>query len=87
MRPWATSILPAALGACSVSKTSFGNPANTLTLSANSTLVFYGTSYVNKGIDFQAGLIQTAGGDNVMNGAMTLDPGFDTFQVGGGTSL
>ena len=70
-----------------VGQNSFGNPADTLTLSANSTLIFYGTSYVNKGVDFQGGLIQTGGGNNVMNGPMTLESGFDTVEIGGGTSL
>ena len=92
---WQNTTVDAALGNINltggtwglVGQNSFGNPANTLTLSVNSTLIYYGTSYVNKGVDFQGGLIQTAGGDNVMNGAMTLEPGFDTFQVGGGTSL
>ncbi len=92
---WQNTTVDAALGNINltggswglVGQNSFGNPANTLTLSANSTLVFYNTSYVNKGVDFQGGLIQTAGGNNVMNGAMTLEPGFDTFQIGGGTSL
>jgi fibronectin-binding autotransporter adhesin len=92
---WQNTTVDAALGNINLTggtwgllgQNSFGNPANTLTLSANSTLVFYGTSYVNKGVDFQGGLIQTAGGDNVMNGAMTLESGFDTFQIGGGTSL
>jgi fibronectin-binding autotransporter adhesin len=92
---WQNTTVDAALGNINfaggtlglVGQNSFGNPANTLIISANSTLLYYGTSYVNKGVDFQGGLIQTAGGDNVMNGAMTLEPGFDTFQVGGGTSL
>ena len=92
---WQNTMVDAALGNINltggtmglVGQNSFGNPANTLTLSVNSTLIYYGTSYVNKGVDFQGGLIQTAGGDNVMNGAMTLESGFDTIQVGGGTSL
>jgi fibronectin-binding autotransporter adhesin len=92
---WQNTTVDAALGNINftsgtwglVGQNSFGNPANTLTISVNSTLLYYGTSYVNKGVDFQNGLIQTAGGDNVMNGAMTLESGFDTIQVGGGTSL
>jgi fibronectin-binding autotransporter adhesin len=92
---WQNTTVDAALGNINfasgtwglVGQNSFGNPANTLILSVNATLLYYGTSYVNKGVDFQGGLIQTAGGDNVMNGAMTLEPGFDTIQVGGGTSL
>jgi len=92
---WQNTTVDAALGNINfasgtwglVGQNSFGNPASTLTISVNSTLLYYGTSYVNKGVDFQNGLIQTAGGDNVMNGAMTLESGFDTFQVGGGTSL
>ena len=92
---WQNTTVDAALGNINfasgtwglVGQNSFGNPASTLTLSVNSTLLYYGTSYVNKGVDFQNGLIQTAGGDNVMNGAMILEPGFDTINVGGGTSL
>ena len=38
-------------------------------------------------MDFQGGLIQTGGSNNVMNGPMTLESGFDTVEIGGGTSL
>ncbi len=70
-----------------VGTTSFGNPNSTLVLS--SALTFWGPSvYVNKQVDFQSsGTIQTASGANVMNGAMTLEPGFCSFNIGGGTSL
>jgi len=72
-----------------VGSTTFGNPASTLTLSPGATLIFYGPNvYLNKAVDFQSGAtISVGGGNNLMNGAMTLEPGFAAFNIGGGTSL
>jgi fibronectin-binding autotransporter adhesin len=72
-----------------VGSTTFGNPASTLTLSPNATLTFYNPNvYLNKAVDFQSGAtISVGGGDHIMNGTMTLETGFCTFNIGGGTSL
>lgn len=73
-----------------VGSTTFGNPNDTLTLGGDSALVFYGGPYsvVNKGVDFQDGAyIDCYGGNNIMSGAMTLEPGYCTFNISGGTSL
>ncbi|HKW27987.1 MAG TPA: autotransporter-associated beta strand repeat-containing protein [Verrucomicrobiae bacterium] len=69
--------------------TTFGDPSATLTVTASGTLTFWGPNvYVNKQVDFQnGGTIQSASGADVMNGTMTLEPGFCTFNVGGGTTL
>lgn len=72
-----------------VGSTTLGNPNGILTLTASAQLVFYGASVnVNKQVDFQSGAtISVGGGNNLMNGAMTLEPGFCQFSIGGGTSL
>jgi fibronectin-binding autotransporter adhesin len=72
-----------------VGSTSFGDPNATLVLEAGAGTTFWGPSvYVHKGVDFQNGAtIQNASGANVMNGAMTLEAGFCTFNIGGGTTL
>ncbi|HUA39024.1 MAG TPA: autotransporter-associated beta strand repeat-containing protein [Candidatus Sulfopaludibacter sp.] len=69
--------------------TTFGDPTATLVISPSATLTFWGANvYVNKQVDFQNGAtIQNASGANVMNGGMTLESGFDTFNIGGGTTL
>ena len=39
----------------------------------------------NKGVDFQnGGFIDNNGGNNVMTGAMTLEPGYCDFEINGG---
>ncbi|HTL72555.1 MAG TPA: autotransporter-associated beta strand repeat-containing protein [bacterium] len=72
-----------------VGSTSFGNPGSTLTLSLGATLIFYNPNvYMNKQVDFQSGAtISVGGGDHIMNGAMTLEAGYCSFNIGGGTSL
>ncbi len=74
-----------------VGSTTFGNPGSTLTLSPNAAITMYNASvnvFINKQVDFQNGAsINTGGGNDVMNGAMTLEAGFCTFNIGGGTSL
>ena len=69
--------------------TTFGNPGSTLTLSPGAQLVFWNPNvYMNKAVDFQAGAtISVGGGDHIMNGAMTLETGFCSFSIAGGTSL
>lgn len=81
------TIASGTLGA--VGTTSFGNPAATLFLTSGTTLQFYGPSvYVNKQVDFQNGAnIINSSGTNIMNGAMTLEPGYCTFTIGNGTTL
>jgi fibronectin-binding autotransporter adhesin len=71
-----------------VGTTTFGNPADVLTIQSGAALVFYGGSanFMNKGVDFQSGgFIDNNGGNNVMTGAMTLEPGFCQFTINGGT--
>jgi fibronectin-binding autotransporter adhesin len=72
-----------------VGTTTFGDPSATLAITPGASLTFWGANvYVNKQVDFQNGaIIQNASGANVMNGGMTLEAGFDTFNVGGGTTL
>jgi len=70
--------------------TTFGNSNDTLTLGSSAELVFYGSPYstLNKGIDFQDGaIISCTGGNNFMSGAMTLEVGYCTFDISGGTSI
>ena len=72
-----------------VGTTTFGDPGATLVITPSGTLTFWGANvYVNKQVDFQnGGTIQNASGANVMNGGMTLEAGFDTFTIDGGTTL
>jgi autotransporter-associated beta strand protein len=72
-----------------VGTTTFGDPNATLTIAPSAALTLWGANvYVNKGVDFQAGgTINNASGANIMNGAMTLEPGFCTFVVNGNTTL
>ena len=72
-----------------VGTTTFGDPNATLVITPSGSLTFWGANvHVNKQVDFQNGAtIQNAAGANVMNGAMTLEPGFCTFNIGGGTTL
>jgi autotransporter-associated beta strand protein len=70
-----------------VGQNSFGNPASTLTLSSSASITFYGASYMNKGVDFQNGSINVDSANNVMNGALTLESGYDSVNIGGGNSL
>lgn len=72
-----------------VGSTTFGDPNATLALEGGTTLQFYGPNvFVNKNVDFQANAtIQVSSGNNRMNGAMTLEPGYCEFNIGGGTSL
>ena len=72
-----------------VGSTSFGNPSATLTIASGAALTFYGANvYANKQVDFQGGAsINNGYGANIMNGAMTLEAGFCTFNIGGGTTL
>jgi fibronectin-binding autotransporter adhesin len=66
-----------------VGTTTFGNPADVLTIGANGVLVFYGSpfSVVNKAVDFQDGAIDNNAGNNIMTGAMTLESGYCTFDI------
>ncbi|HZQ45465.1 MAG TPA: autotransporter-associated beta strand repeat-containing protein, partial [Verrucomicrobiae bacterium] len=70
-----------------VGSTTLGNPASTLTLAPGAGLTLYNATAnvnINKQVDFQAGAtIKNGGGANVMNGPMTLEPGYCTFNVGG----
>jgi fibronectin-binding autotransporter adhesin len=95
---WGNTTLDPALGNINltsgqlgvVGTTTFGNPSSTLTLSAGAALVFYGSpySFVNKQVDFQSGAaIDCYGGNNIMSGGMTLEPGFCQFNISSGTSL
>lgn len=75
-----------------VGTTSLGNASGTLTLSSTGSggITFYnsslGNANVNKQIDFQPGpVIANGGGNNVMNGPMTLEPGYCQFNPAGGT--
>ncbi len=69
--------------------TTFGDPSATLAITPGASLAFWGANvYVNKQVDFQnGGIIQNDSGANVMNGAMTLEPGFDEFDIAGSTTL
>jgi len=95
---WGNTTLDPALGNINltsgqlgvVGSTTFGNPSSTLTLASGAALVFYGSpySFVNKKVDFQSGaMIDCYGGNNIMSGGMTLEPGFCQFNISGGTSL
>ncbi|HEV2454295.1 MAG TPA: autotransporter-associated beta strand repeat-containing protein [Verrucomicrobiae bacterium] len=66
-----------------VGSTTFGNPASVLTISSSAALEFYGSpnSVVNKAVDFQDGYIDNNGGNNIMTGPMTLEPGYCTFTI------
>jgi len=72
-----------------VGSTTLGNPGATLTLTAGAKLIFYGASvYANKQVDFQANAeIDNPSGNNTMNGGMTLESGFCSFDITSGTSL
>ncbi|HWD94318.1 MAG TPA: autotransporter-associated beta strand repeat-containing protein [Verrucomicrobiae bacterium] len=72
-----------------VGATTFGDPNGTLVLSPNAGVTFYGPNvFLNKQVDFQNGAsIAVGSGNNLMNGAMTLEAGFCTFNIGGGQSL
>jgi fibronectin-binding autotransporter adhesin len=73
-----------------VGSTTLGDPSDTLTLSSGATLVFYGGPYsqVDKSVDFQGGAtIDNYGGNNIMNGVMTLESGYCSFNISSGTSL
>ncbi|MBU6411219.1 MAG: autotransporter-associated beta strand repeat-containing protein, partial [Verrucomicrobia bacterium] len=71
--------------------TTFGDPNAALTLNGASgaALQLYGPGvFVNKQVDFQNGAtIYNSSGANTMNGAMTLESGYCTFNVGNNTSL
>lgn len=93
---WRSAALDPALGNINllsgqlgvVGATTFGDPNHTFTLSSSGTLQFYGPSSVmNKNVDFQNGAIDINGGNNIMNGAMTLEPGVCAVNVSGGTSI
>ena len=72
-----------------VGTTTFGNPSATLVLTPSASLQLYGANvFVNKQVDFQNGAnIINSSGVNVMNGAMTLETGYATFNIAGGTTL
>ncbi|HEV2319756.1 MAG TPA: autotransporter-associated beta strand repeat-containing protein, partial [Verrucomicrobiae bacterium] len=71
-----------------VGATTFGNPADTLTIASSATLDFYGSAnLMNKVVDNQDAIIKNPAGNNIMAGAMTLEPGYCTFDVAGGTTL
>jgi autotransporter-associated beta strand protein len=72
-----------------VGTTTFGNPASTLAITPGATLQFYGANnVVNKAVDFQNGAnIENTSSANVMNGAMTMEAGYCTVCVAGGTTL
>ena len=72
-----------------VGSTTFGATNGTLVLTPNGQLTFYGPNiFMNKQVDFQSGAaINVGGGNNLMDGAMTLESGFCTFNIGGGQSL
>ena len=72
-----------------VGSTTFGDPSGTLILAPSSGLTFWGPNvFMNKKVDFQDGAnIAVGSGNNIMSGAMTLESGFCTFNIGGGQSL
>lgn len=72
-----------------VGSTTFGDPKGTLVLMGFTTLTLYGPNvFVNKQVDFQNGAMISVGfGNNTMDGPMTLESGFSTFNIGGGQSL
>ncbi|HXR46411.1 MAG TPA: hypothetical protein VN784_03135 [Candidatus Limnocylindrales bacterium] len=72
-----------------VGSTTFGNPSATLAISPAAALQLYGANvFVNKNVDFQNGaFIINSSGANVMNGVMTLEAGYDEFDVASGTTL
>ena len=72
-----------------IGNTTFGNPADTLAITSNGKLQFYGANdFVNKAVDFQNGAtIINSSSANVMTGPMTMEPGVETIDVGSGTSL
>ena len=69
--------------------TSLGDPNGTLMLTPNGALTFYNPNVsINKAVDFQAGSsINVGGGDHIMAGVMTLETGYCSFNINGGTSL
>ena len=71
-----------------VGSTTFGNPASNLVVSSSASVNFWGPKvYMNKAVDFQDGNIINSRGTNVMNGALTLEPGYCTFNIANGTWL
>ncbi len=72
-----------------VGATTFGATNGTLMLTPSGAMTLYGPNvFVNKQVDFQNGASISVGfGNNLMNGAMTLESGFCTFNIGGGQSL
>ena len=84
-----SNIVVAAGNLGAVGSTTFGATNGTLVLTPNGQLTMYGPNvFVNKQVDFQNGAsINVGGGNNLMNGAMTLEAGFCTFNIGGGQSL
>lgn len=94
---WSSETVDTNLGDINLSSGSFGllgtttlgNPTNTLSLAAGSTLDLYGPNvYANKQILFNDGAtILNSSGNNVMNGTMTLEPGYCTFDIASGTTL
>lgn len=72
-----------------VGSTTFGATNGTLVLTPSGNLTIYGPNvFVNKKVDIQNGSTISVGfGGNSMNGDMTLEPGFATFNIGGGQSL
>ncbi len=83
------NIIVAAGNLGAVGSTTFGDPNGTLVLAPSAQLTLYGPNvFVNKQVDFQNGAtITVGGGNNIMNGPMTLESGFCTFNIGGGQSL
>jgi len=72
-----------------VGSTTFGDPNATMTIENGAALTIYGaTVYVNKKVDMQDGsTLVNASGNNSMNGAMTLEPGYPAFAASAGTTL
>jgi autotransporter-associated beta strand protein len=71
-----------------VGTTTFGNPASNLVVSSSAAVSLYGPKvYLNKAVDLQTGTINNLRGTNVMNGAMTLEPGYCIFSTANGTWL
>jgi len=72
-----------------VGSTTFGDPSATLTISPGAALQPYGADvFINKNVDVQSGAyIINSSGNNVMNGATTLEAGFDIFCIASGTTL
>lgn len=71
-----------------VGSTTFGNSASNLVVESGAQIDFYGSAvYLHKGVDMQGAEISNLSGNNIMNGVLTLESGYQVFNIGTGTTL